>query len=90
MPARLFKRLENDLDVRSQWHSQDGPIPLRRHPKEELVSWQAAFLEAAAELGFPRCDDSNDPTMTGFGPHAMNKVGGVRMNVARCYSELPR
>jgi choline dehydrogenase len=83
MPA--FKRLENDLDVRSEWHSQEGPVPLRRHRPDELVPWQAGFLEASAELGFPRCADSNDPTTTGFGPHAMNKVDGVRMNVARCY-----
>ena len=83
LPA--FKRLENDLDVESEWHSQDGPLPLRRHSQKELVPWQAAFLEAATELGFPRCNDSNDPTTTGAGPHAMNKIAGVRMNVARCY-----
>jgi choline dehydrogenase len=83
LPA--FKRLENDLDVSSEWHSQEGPVPLRRHPRSELVPWQGAFLEACAELGFSRCDDSNDPTTTGAGPHAMNKVDGVRMNVARCY-----
>lgn len=83
LPA--FKRLENDHDVRSEWHSQDGPLPLRRHPPDELVPWQRAFLDACAELGFSRCDDSNDPTTTGAGPHAMNKIGGVRMNVARCY-----
>jgi choline dehydrogenase len=83
LPA--FKRLENDLDVRSEWHSQDGPVPLRRHPRSELVPWQGAFLDASAELGFPACEDTNDPTTTGAGPHAMNKVGGVRMNVARCY-----
>jgi choline dehydrogenase len=83
LPA--FKRLENDLDIRSEWHSQDGPMPLRRHPRSELVPWQASFLDACAELGFPECHDSNDPTTTGAGPHAMNKIGGVRMNVARCY-----
>jgi choline dehydrogenase len=83
LPA--FKRLENDLDVRSEWHSQDGPVPLRRHPPREWVPWQAAFLEACATLGFPRCNDTNDPTTTGWGPHAMNKVEGRRMSVARCY-----
>ena len=83
LPA--FKRLENDLDVRNEWHSQDGPTPIRRHPPGELVPWQAAFLEACAGLGFPRCDDSNDPTSTGWGPHAMNKVDGERMSAARCY-----
>jgi choline dehydrogenase len=83
LPA--FKRLENDLDVRNEWHSQDGPIPLRRPPPSELAPWQAAFLEACRTLGFPRCDDSNDPTSTGAGPHAMNLVGGVRMSAARGY-----
>jgi choline dehydrogenase len=87
LPA--FKRLENDLDIRSEWHSQDGPIPIRRHPANELVPWQSRFLEACATLAFPRSDDSNDPTTTGFGPHAMNKVGGARMSVARCYLTAP-
>jgi choline dehydrogenase len=83
LPA--FKRLENDIDVRSEWHSQDGPVPIRRHPARELVPWQAAFLDACFSLGFPRCDDSNDPRTTGAGPHAMNLVGGIRMSAARCY-----
>ncbi len=83
LPA--FKRLENDLDVRSQWHSQDGPIPLRRSSANELSPWQAAFLEACRSIGLPRCADSNDPTTTGAGTHAMNLVDGVRMSAARCY-----
>ncbi|MGO9835987.1 MAG: GMC family oxidoreductase [Polyangiaceae bacterium] len=83
LPA--FRRLENDLDVRNEWHSQDGPLPIRRHLASELVPWQAAFLDACAELGFPRCADSNDPTTTGAGPHAMNKIRGERISVARAY-----
>jgi choline dehydrogenase len=81
LPA--FKRLEDDLDIRNQWHSQEGPIPIRRAGPGELAPWQAAFLEGCASLGFPRCQDSNDPTTTGAGPHAMNLVGGVRMSAAR-------
>jgi choline dehydrogenase len=83
LPA--FKRLENDLDVRNEWHSQDGPTPIRRHPASELAAWQAAFLEACAGFAFTRCEDSNDPRTTGYGPHAMNKVRGERMSVGRCY-----
>ena len=83
LPA--FLRLENDLDVQSRWHSQAGPIPIRRHTAAEMAPWQGAFLEACAEHGFERCDDSNDPTTTGAGPHAMNLVGGVRQSAARCY-----
>jgi choline dehydrogenase-like flavoprotein len=81
-----LKRLERDLDFDNQWHGQDGPVPLRRHPPGELTPWQAAFLEACDELGYPRCADHNNPTLpAGAGPHAMNKVDGQRMSAARCY-----
>lgn len=83
LPA--FKRLEHDRDHDNEWHGQDGPIPIRRHTPDELVPYQAAFLEACAEVGFPRSVDSNDPTTTGAGPHAMNKINGERMSTARCY-----
>ncbi len=89
LPA--FRRLERDLDhldqpeADSKWHGKDGPIPIRRHPPRELTPWQAAFLDACGELGFERAFDTNDPTTTGAGPHAMNKVGGVRMGVAQGY-----
>ena len=74
LPA--FKRLETDLDFDNEWHGREGPIPIRRHPPEELVPWQAAFLEACAEVGFPACDDSNDPTKTGAGPHSGDAEAG--------------
>ena len=83
LPA--FKRFENDLDLRNEWHSQDGPIPIRRHKPDELVPWQAAFVRACRSLGYVDCPDTNDPTTTGVGPHAMNKVDGERMSAARCF-----
>jgi choline dehydrogenase len=83
LPA--FKRLERDLDKRDEWHGQDGPVPIRRHPREELVPWQAAFIDACAELGFPACPDHNAPSPTGHGSHPMNKIAGERMSAARCY-----
>lgn len=83
LPA--FKRLEDDRDIQNEWHGQGGPIPLRRHQPSELVRWQAAFLDACGRLGFPKTPDHNDPRAEGFGPHAMNKIGGVRMSAARGY-----
>jgi choline dehydrogenase len=83
LPA--FKRLETDLDRRDEWHGDRGPIPLRRHTADELAPWQAAFLEGAAAIGMPRCDDTNHPEARGYGPHAMNKINGERMSAARCY-----
>ncbi len=83
LPA--FKRLERDLDVRDEWHGADGPIPIRRHTREELVPWQAAFLDACERMGVPRTGDHNHPNATGAGPHPMNKIDGERMGAARCY-----
>lgn len=83
LPA--FKRLENDLDIRDEWHGQSGPIPLRRHPAHELTPWHGAFLEACDAVGHPRCPDHNHPEARGHGPHAMNKIEGRRMGAGRCY-----
>lgn len=84
LPA--FKRLETDLDFQNQWHGASGPVRIRRHPPSERVRWQRAFLDACAHLGFPACADTNDPTTPlGYGPHAMNKIDGVRQSAARCY-----
>ena len=83
LPA--FKRLEHDLDFDNGWHGRQGPIPIRRHTPDGLVPWQAAFVEACLELDFPRSADSNDPTTSGVGPHAMNKIDGQRISAARAY-----
>jgi choline dehydrogenase len=84
LPA--FRRLERDLDFGdADYHGSDGPIPIRRHPVEELRPFQRAFLDVAAEMGFAKCPDSNEPNRAGAGPHAMNKIQGRRMSAARCY-----
>jgi choline dehydrogenase len=83
LPA--FKRLERDLDFHDEWHGDSGPIPVRRHPREELVPWQAAFVDACLAMGFESCPDHNRPTGTGIGPSPMNKIDGVRQSASRCY-----
>jgi choline dehydrogenase len=95
LPA--FKRLETDRDIEGSAtqhginkvaqaiHGDSGPIPIRRHTESELVPWQATFLQACAEIGFPKAFDTNDPASSGYGPHAMNKLDGERMGAGRCY-----
>jgi len=80
-----FIKLERDLDFDTPIHGKNGPIPIRRHTPDELVLWQRAFLEACDEEGFPKSPDHNDPTQSGAGPHAMNKIDGRRMSAALCY-----
>ncbi len=85
LPA--FKRMEDDRDFGDRdYHGKNGPIPIRRHPPGEWCEWQAAFVDAARHLGHRECDDVNEPvTRGGVGPHAMNKIDGVRMSAARGY-----
>ena len=83
LPA--FLRLERDLDFATAWHGREGPLPVRRHAREEWVPWQRAFVEACLEAGHPYCEDSNEPGKAGVGPHTMNKVDGRRVSVAEAY-----
>ena len=84
LPA--FKRLETDLDFgETAVHGGSGPLPIRRHTRDELVPYQAAFLDACAELGYPECHDHNDPADSGYAPHPMNKRGTLRISTAIAY-----
>lgn len=80
-----FIRLETDQDFDAPYHGKDGPLPIRRHTRDELVPYQAAFLDACRELGYPESPDHNDPDATGYGPHPMNKRGTLRISTAIAY-----
>lgn len=84
-----FKRLETDLDFDDEHHGQDGPLPIRRHRPDELVPWQAGFLEACSEVGYPVVRDHNTPLQLGAGPTPMNKISGRRISAAEAYLSLP-
>lgn len=89
LPA--FCRLERDLDFGGRpWHGDAGPITIRRYRPEEMTVPQAAWLEAAATLGYPYCEDANDPSSWGAGPHPMNKAGRVRVSTAIGYLAAAR
>lgn len=84
LPA--FRRLERDLDFGHEpWHGDAGPITIRRYPRDELTAPQAAFLDAADQLGYPYCADANEPWGYGAGPHPMNKLGRLRVSCAIGY-----
>ena len=69
LPA--FNRLERDLDFgHLSYHGDAGPISIRRYPREERVPQQEAFLDAAEQLGYPLCEDQNDPSRLGGGSAA--------------------
>jgi choline dehydrogenase len=74
----FFCRLERDLDFRADFHGAEGPIPVRRFPREELLPPQVAFYEACRAAGFPESPDHNDPNVSGVGSIPLNTLDGVR------------
>ena len=89
LPA--FKRLERDLDFGDcDYHGDSGPISIRRYRHDELTRVHQAWLAAAGELGYPSCEDANDPAGWGAGPHPMNKIGRLRVSTAVGYLSAAR
>ncbi len=85
-----FRRLENDADIRDDFHGSDGPIPVWRHRRETWLPLQAAFYQACRDAGFPESPDMNHPDATGVGAMPLNNPGGVRMSTAITYLDACR
>ncbi|MFC5260988.1 GMC family oxidoreductase [Kribbella qitaiheensis] len=86
----FFQRLESDLDFTDQWHGIDGPIPIRRHPVDELNPIQRAFIDAAVQAGHSYVADHNRPGALGVGPTPRNVRDGLRMSTAVTYLAAAR
>ena len=85
-----FRRLENDADIRDDFHGTDGPIPVWRHSREDWLPLHAAFYQACRDAGFPDDPDMNHPDSTGVGQVPLNNPGGVRMSTAITYLDACR
>ena len=85
-----FRRLENDADIRDDFHGSDGPIPIWRHQREDWLPLHAAFYQACRGAGFPDDPDMNHPEATGVGQVPLNNPGGVRMSTAITYLDACR
>lgn len=81
----FFRRLETDTDIRDDFHGFDGPVPVRRHKRENWLPLQEAFHRACTAAGFPETYDHNHPDSTGVGALPMNNPNGVRMSTALTY-----
>jgi len=76
----FFCKLERDVDVRAPYHGTDGPIPIRRWPRDEWLPPQDAFFEACREEGFEESPDHNAPDASGVGPLPTNNLDGDRQS----------
>ncbi len=81
----FFRKQETDTDISDDFHGFDGPIPVRRHKREDWLPLQEAFVQACADIGYNEVYDHNHPDSTGVGPFPMNNPNGVRMSTALTY-----
>lgn len=90
LPA--FNRLETDLDFGDRpYHGNNGPIPIRRAPREAWGAIDKALCEAALALGYGWAEDHNAPGATGVSPYAINNTSDqVRVSCADGYIEPAR
>ncbi len=85
-----LKKLENDADFRDALHGTDGPVPVRRFPRETWPPMQEAFYRACVAADFPEYPDGHHPDATGLSWRAENNVDGVRMSTALTYLQPSR
>ena len=79
----FFLRHEDFAEGAGPWHGTGGELRIERI--REAHGLTRAFLDAAAEAGFARCDDLNGPLPDGFGLHHLNQRGGERLSSARAF-----
>ena len=80
-----FRKLETDLDICDDMHGMDGPIPVRRRPRNTWDPFQEAFYQACVAAGFPEDQDMNHPEATGVGALPLNNPQEIRMSTALTY-----
>lgn len=89
----LLRDIETDPDFPDPTlHGSDGPVRLERSFRLEDTTDPAilALLEAAADLGIPRCDDLNVPAPIGVCASPYNIVDGKRQSTAVAYLDPAR
>ena len=85
-----LRNMETDTDFHDDFHGNEGPIVVRRHPMDTLTPDQRAFYNACLGAGFPENPDHNHPDAIGVGSYAMNNPDDVRWSTAIGYLPLSR
>ncbi len=80
-----FKKMETDLDFSDEDHGHDGPIRIRRTPKQEWDSVSLAVSDGLVQEGYPWLDDLNGTFAEGHGAVPLNNDGTMRSAPVREY-----
>ena len=86
-----FRKSETDLTFGADdFHGGDGPIPVRRYKKEDMLPVPQRFWETCVAAGYAEAPDQNHPDAEGVSPRPLNNVDGVRMSTNLTYLSMAR
>ena len=80
-----FVRLERDLDFDGPAHGRDGPIPVRRHRREDWPPFCLAVVEVLEDRGFDYVADMNADFRQGYSGVPMSSLPTQRVSTAMGY-----
>lgn len=80
-----FNKLETDLDFDGPMHGKDGPIAIRRVPREKWCGFAKAAADAFAAEGHRAIDDQNADFEDGYYPIAASNRAEERIDAATAY-----
>ncbi len=83
-----FRKSSTFEGGKNDYHGDDGPLHIARGRGENPLS--KAFLQAAAEAGYPYTEDMNGFQQEGFGPMDRTTKGGIRGSASVCYLDPVR
>lgn len=87
----VLERIECDLDFGGRdGHGKEGPVPVRRPPREEWCALDRALEEAAVAAGHPAIPDVNAPDAEGVSAFPVNRRDGRRYSTAVAYLDPAR
>jgi 5-(hydroxymethyl)furfural/furfural oxidase len=80
-----YRKLEHDFDFGGEQHGKDGPVPIRRTPREDWAPLSKAVSAYAQERQIPFLADMNTDFRDGYGAVPMSNWPDKRASAAICY-----
>jgi choline dehydrogenase len=81
-----FIALEDDENGASEYHGAGGPLHVCTLREKNANPVSTAFVEACAQVGYPRNDDFNGARCEGAGFGPVSIKGGLRQDTWTCFA----